>query len=930
MQKSIWKLAALAGVIGVGFLGVMQAQRGLSPSGDDNTAKTQFEDFDSSGQPEKDADTFAGKESDNEIDFGQFEPIDENDGRGLSAVVDHQNSEFQVADAGANDRQSDPFAEPSDDFEPAAPDFDEFFPQKSDDSDADSDGQTLPSVHSGRDDIQFFPKGVESRLPNLRRKLAEYRAEQEAIQDGLQEDEPLDDGFRPIADDDSATKNVTSSAQDENSSRPPFELTGRDIIRGGNASDDDGKNDDGDIVRQVSQPEPATAATKNGSDDSDNPFADDGPRLFAPADDTRSIDEPAAPKFGPQPAADAASDGGTSADPVVPVEPADGPFRRLPRIESPQADPKSDDLPQFDGLDEFQADPLPVKSDDSPIPDPDAFDEEPKTAAPSTTNESALQDDPAEPPFGLLDDAPAKSQAESPQVERVPFPTIEPKTAEKSPTAAAEPTEAPNRLTPYPKAVRLVPPTDDDLAGDATIGADAPRGIQRPQLSIVKQAPPKAVLGQSMIYSIIVKNIGDSPAVQVTVEDHIPRGTKLTGTIPQAEMYKKTLVWKLGTLKPNEERKIQVRVVPFKVGQIGSIATVNFVTEVAARTLVTSPSLKLDVASPARANVGGRVTLTFKVTNNGTSKATGVVLRNLLPSQLSHPGGNDLEYQVGDLAAGQSKDISLQLTAAKPGKAISKAVITADGNLNAEATASIDVVGAQLELTRSGPKRRHLGRAATYINRVTNKSGAAIGPITIVETIPAGLKFVKATNGGQFNQVSRTIAWQIDTLAAGESQDVRVELTATSRGTQLSQVTATGPEGVEVRVESKTDVVGLAALSANLTGITGPLSVGKTVTLQVRVANRGNEPATGVKVQLELSDQLTFVTSDGPVKATASDGRVIFAPLKAIGPQEEQTLTIVLKAIRPGEARLKVQIDADQLSRPLTRDDALVIIDETP
>ena len=143
-------------------------------------------------------------------------------------------------------------------------------------------------------------------------------------------------------------------------------------------------------------------------------------------------------------------------------------------------------------------------------------------------------------------------------------------------------------------------------------------------------------------------------------------------------------------------------------------------------------------------------------------------------------------------------------------------------------------------------------------------------------------------------------------------------------------MTATGPEGVEVRVESKTDVVGLAALSANLTGITGPLSVGKTVTLQVRVANRGNEPATGVKVQLELSDQLTFVTSDGPVKATASDGRVIFAPLKAIGPQEEQTLTIVLKAIRPGEARLKVQIDADQLSRPLTRDDALVIIDETP
>jgi hypothetical protein len=48
-------------------------------------------------------------------------------------------------------------------------------------------GQTLPSAYFLRDDIQYFPAGPETRLPNLRRALDEYRLEQEAIQDGLQE-----------------------------------------------------------------------------------------------------------------------------------------------------------------------------------------------------------------------------------------------------------------------------------------------------------------------------------------------------------------------------------------------------------------------------------------------------------------------------------------------------------------------------------------------------------------------------------------------------------------------------------------------------------------------------------------------------------------------------------------------------------------------
>lgn len=46
-------------------------------------------------------------------------------------------------------------------------------------------GQTLPSAYYLQDDVQYFPAGSEEPLPKLRQALADYRAEQEAVQQGL-------------------------------------------------------------------------------------------------------------------------------------------------------------------------------------------------------------------------------------------------------------------------------------------------------------------------------------------------------------------------------------------------------------------------------------------------------------------------------------------------------------------------------------------------------------------------------------------------------------------------------------------------------------------------------------------------------------------------------------------------------------------------
>ena len=102
------------------------------------------------------------------------------------------------------------------------------------------------------------------------------------------------------------------------------------------------------------------------------------------------------------------------------------------------------------------------------------------------------------------------------------------------------------------------------------------------------------LIGQPLVYSIFVKNLGTSEARDVVVEDRIPRGTKLLGTMPRAEMTGKRLIWRVGNIAPNDQRKISIKVIPLEAGEIGSIATVNFVSEAAAETVVTAPASNLN------------------------------------------------------------------------------------------------------------------------------------------------------------------------------------------------------------------------------------------------------------------------------------------------------------------------------------------------
>lgn len=576
---------------------------------------------------------------------------------------------------------------------------------------------------------------------------------------------------------------------------------------------------------------------------------------------------------------------------------------------------------------------VPVVSDDA---DDAPFGGSSNKSAASAPRLTPVNPPPAEPPSAQLPDRPAIPAA--PLRDEGPVQTSPSRTYIEQQPAFRDNGPAPNSVPPVQTeirsdAVRLSPapaertmvlpdqrPPDDRTQGQRT------NGTQRPHLTIDKIAPPNAMVGQAMIYHIVVRNAGTTSAQQVVVEDRIPDGLRVSGTIPRAELAGSCLIWRIGSLEPGQEQRFSIRAFPLTEGVVGSVATVNFAAEVGARTLVSAPKLRLEIAAPQRATLGAPVVFNYRVTNIGKSDSSGVIIRNVLPAALKHADGDDLEYEVGTLPAGQSREVQLALTAAQQGRTVNRAVVTADGGLSVQAEAEVEVVGPSLTVRRSGPKRMFLNKPAVFTNTVTNGGSALVGNITLVETIPAGLDFVSATADGRFDPAKRTVTWRLERLEPRQAGSVDVTLTSTARGPQVSVVRAYDGGGASGEAMGTTSVAGVAALSIDISELAAPIVLGERLACKIRVFNRGSETATNVRLAVAVPAGLQVTTVKGPGNYRRAADQLQFDPIPRLDSKNEATIELTLQAAGAGEARLEVLVQSDQMVQPLRNERATTIV----
>lgn len=149
--------------------------------------------------------------------------------------------------------------------------------------------------------------------------------------------------------------------------------------------------------------------------------------------------------------------------------------------------------------------------------------------------------------------------------------------------------------------------------------------VRQPILTLTKAGPKRQYLGRPVAYDIVVFNKGDGPAQNTIIEDIIPPGVTGIEATTGAQFSGAKLIWELGTLEPNTQKKVRVTYTPAKEGELMASATASAycaepVTDSAKTTITGIAAARLeviDIDDPVE--VGGTTTYTITVSNEGSA-----------------------------------------------------------------------------------------------------------------------------------------------------------------------------------------------------------------------------------------------------------------------------------------------------------------------
>ncbi|MFN0018726.1 MAG: hypothetical protein ACKVP0_10740, partial [Pirellulaceae bacterium] len=332
--------------------------------------------------------------------------------------------------------------------------------------------------------------------------------------------------------------------------------------------------------------------------------------------------------------------------------------------------------------------------------------------------------------------------------------------------------------------------------------------------------------------------------------------------------------------------------------------------------------LKIEHTAPKQVMIGQEVKLGVTITNPGSGAATGVIVEEDVPEGLSHVGGKELEYEIGVLRPGESRELELTLKAEKPGVLENIIQVHGEGNLTSEHRVQIEVISPQMQVGVTGPKKRFLDRQATYSVTVANPGTAAARDVQLIAYLPKGMKYVSSDSEGQYDAGQHAVLWGLEELPAGKSGVVKLVATPVETGEQKIRVEGKADLGLSVVSEQTVQVDAASELVFSIADLNDPIEVGTDTTYEVRVSNKGTRPATNVRLAAALPNEIKLVSGEGPSRAATKGQQISFEPVGRINSGEEVTFKIHAQGIRAGDHLIRVQISSDEFPNPVTKEES--------
>lgn len=494
--------------------------------------------------------------------------------------------------------------------------------------------------------------------------------------------------------------------------------------------------------------------------------------------------------------------------------------------------------------------------------------------------------------------------------------------------------DAPARPSQLPEAAKTPATLPPDVGNERAVlpGARA----ESSSVTLDWLGPVLVQAGQPTSYTLTVRNTYPVPVHKVAIHVRPAAGMTVTPNKGDAIADGDVFVWQLGTLLPSQEKSVTVKLTVRSKGEVSPRAWVTFTgsSAVTLRLKAHEPKLALKSVPPqGKITVGDTASFVLTVTNAGDGPAHQVKLRGVLSDGLEYARGREADFELGNLGAGESRTVQLVCTAKAGGAQRCEVQALAQGDVKARDECTIQVLTPVLELQVAGPAVRYRDRKATYTFRVLARGDVPAGNVTVVETVPAGFKYVSAGDGGLYDPARQTVTWFLGEMTPGQVRDVQVEVVAVQGGEQRHKVLAYSERGlnkVEVRREILTRVEELASLQLETAAADDPIELGKETTYEALVTNTGATTETQVRVVCTLPDKMELTGVTAPVRYHVEGNVVVFDPLSRLAPRGDACYQFKVRAKEAGDVRFRAQVTTASLIEPIIKTQATRIYADNP
>jgi uncharacterized repeat protein (TIGR01451 family) len=434
-------------------------------------------------------------------------------------------------------------------------------------------------------------------------------------------------------------------------------------------------------------------------------------------------------------------------------------------------------------------------------------------------------------------------------------------------------------------------------------------------------------IGQNVVFTLTVNNLGPSAATSVVVRDQLPAGLTFVSATPSSGTYvPATGLWSgIASIANGSSATLAITARFDGPSQITNLASIQSSDRPDPNSLndsasVAVPSQIADLiitktSDLAKANPGQNVVFTIKAENTGPNQATNVRINDALPAGLTLVSAvpNQGTYtaptwDVGTLDNASIATLTITAIFSSATAVTNTAALLSFDQFdptggNNGASAQVQPTTADLALAKTVSNASpNVGSIITYTITVNNTGADSATGVSINDLLPAGLNYTSNTpSQGTYN--SGTGVWTVGTIANGANATLAIdaEVTGTAAITNIASVKALDQR--DPTTTNDTAQVSITPQQADLSitktvNIANPIP-GAAIQFTITVNNTGPGAASSVVVNDPLPTGLTFTSANASVGTyDSATGNWNIGTLANAG---SATLTINATYVGPGQ-----------------------------